>query len=70
MRLAILEYTYIGYTKDRRIVKGQTSADTETAAINGLARIGYQVVSISLVKSFLPDLGNFLKGTVKASELG
>jgi type IV pilus assembly protein PilC len=69
MRLAILEYTYIGYTKDRRIVKGQTSADTETAAINGLARIGYQVVSISLVKSFLPDLGNFLKGTVKASEL-
>jgi type IV pilus assembly protein PilC len=64
-----LEYSYVGYTRDKRVVKGTTSAETEAAAIDRLSRSGYNVVSIREVKAFLPDLSNFLKGTVKASEL-
>lgn len=64
-----MEYQYIGYTNNKRVVRGKISAATEVAAMDNLSRIGYRVVSLNEVKPFLPDLSNFLKGTVKASEL-
>jgi type IV pilus assembly protein PilC len=64
-----MEYLYIGYTEDKREVRGKISAVSELAAIDMLSRIGYRVVSLKTVMPFLPDLGNLLKRKVKSSEL-
>lgn len=64
-----MEYQYLGYTNDRRTVKGKVSAASELAAIDMLSRFGYQVVSLKSVTPFVPDLSNLLKGKVKTAEL-
>jgi len=46
-----MEFNYIAYTEDKRLVKGKLSATSEEAAVNLLSYGGYQVVSL---KSFTP----------------
>jgi len=46
-----MEFNYIAYTEDKRLVKGRLSATNEEAAVNLLSYGGYQVVSL---KSFTP----------------
>jgi len=46
-----MDFHYIAYTEDKRLVKGKLSATSEEAAINLLSYGNYQVVSL---KSFTP----------------
>ncbi len=64
-----MEYRYLGYTNDRRTVKGKISAASELAAIDMLSRFGYHVVSLKSVTPFVPDLSSLMKRKVKTSEL-
>jgi len=47
-----MEYAYVAYTEDRRLVKGKLSATGEEAATNLLSYGGYQVVSLKQVVPF------------------
>jgi len=64
-----MEYAYVGYSEDRRLVKGKLAASDERAAADILANVGYQVVSLKPVASFLPDFSKLLRGKVKPAEL-
>jgi len=64
-----MDYTYLGYTGDRQVVKGKVSAADERAAVDILSNIGYRVVSIKPAAVLLPSLGGFLKEKVKSDEL-
>lgn len=46
-----MDYHYVAYTEDKRLVKGKLSATSDEAAVNLLSYGGYQVVSL---KSFTP----------------
>jgi len=48
-----MNYAYVAYTADRRLVKGKLSASTEEIAANMLSYGGYQVVSLKQVTPFL-----------------
>ena len=48
-----MDYTYVAYTKDRRLVKGKLSAANEAAATGLLGYGGYQVLSLKQVVPFL-----------------
>ena len=47
-----MDYSYVAYTEDRRLVKGKLSATGEEAAINLLSYGGYQVVSLKKIVPF------------------
>ena len=47
-----MEYQYVAYTEDKRLVKGKLSATSEEAAINLLNYGGYQTVSLKEVTPF------------------
>jgi len=47
-----MDYAYVAYSEDRRLVKGKLSATTEEAATNLLSYGGYQVVSLKQVVPF------------------
>jgi type IV pilus assembly protein PilC len=64
-----MNYAYLGYTEDRQIVKGRISAADEQAAADILTNIGYRVVSLKPITTFLPNLGGFLRAKVKPSEM-
>ncbi len=48
-----MNFSYVAYTADRRLVKGKLSAGTEEIATNLLSYGGYQVVSLKQVTPFL-----------------
>ena len=48
-----MNYAYVAYTEDRRLVKGKLSATNEEAATNLLSYGGYQVVSLKQTVPFL-----------------
>ncbi len=48
-----MDYSYVAYTEDRRLVKGKLSATSEEAAINLLSYGGYQVVNLKQIVPFL-----------------
>jgi len=48
-----MNYSYVAYTADRKLVKGTLSASTEETAANLLSYGGYQVVSLKQVTRFL-----------------
>jgi len=48
-----MNYQYIAYTPDKRLVKGKLSAANEKAATSLLSYGGYQVVNLKLVTPFL-----------------
>jgi len=64
-----MQYAYVGYSGERRVVKGKLSATNERAASDMLANVGYQVLSLKPVTSFLPDFSKLLRGKVKPAEL-
>lgn len=47
-----MEFQYVAYTEDRRLVKGKLSAASEEAALNLLSYGGYQTVSLKEVVPF------------------
>jgi len=47
-----MEYQYVAYTEDRRLVKGRLSATSEETANDLLSYGGYQVVSLKTVTPF------------------
>jgi len=47
-----MDYAYVAYTEDRRLVKGKLSATNEEAATNLLSYGGYQVVNLKQVVPF------------------
>lgn len=63
-----MDYTYLGYTSDRKIVKGKITAADEQAANITLSDLGYRVVEIKPIKSFLPNITLF-KSKVKTNEI-
>ncbi|MBE9512556.1 MAG: type II secretion system F family protein [Chloroflexi bacterium] len=46
-----MDYAYVAYTRDRRLVKGKLSATSEEVAVDILGYGGYQVLSL---KQFIP----------------
>ena len=65
-----MNYTYLGYTGDRQIVKGRISAADERAAADMLSNIGYRVVSLKpSYYLFSPNLGGFFQAKVKTAEM-
>lgn len=63
-----MDYAYLGYTTDRKVVKGKITAASEAAAGTTLAELGYRVVNLKPIKSFLPNIRLF-KSKVKSNEL-
>jgi type IV pilus assembly protein PilC len=47
-----MEFRYVAYTEDKRLVKGKLSATTEEAALNLLSYGGYQTVSLKEIVPF------------------
>ena len=47
-----MEYTYVAYTRNRKLVEGKLSADSQEAATNLLSYGGYQVLSLKQVVPF------------------
>jgi type IV pilus assembly protein PilC len=47
-----MEFQYVAYTEDKRLVKGKLSATSEEAALNLLSYGGYQTVSLKEVVPF------------------
>jgi type IV pilus assembly protein PilC len=65
-----MDYTYVGYTGDRQIVRGKISAADERAATDMLSNIGYRVVSIKpAVRLFSSSGGGLFRSKVKTAEL-
>ncbi len=64
-----MNYSYVAYTQDRRMVKGKLSAVDERAAIDMLSTIGYRVVSLKPEARLFPSLDRFLQPSVKKEEL-
>lgn len=65
-----MDYTYLGYTGDRQIVKGKISAADERTAADMLSNIGYRVVSIKPAMSlFSSSGGGLFRPKVKTAEL-
>ena len=64
-----MEYKYLGYNEDMQMVQGRVTANGEQAALDMLGNIGYRVVNLKPLTSFLPDMGTLFKSKVKQSEL-
>lgn len=64
-----MEYTYLGYTENRQVVKGRVSAADERAAVDMLGRIGYRVVSLKPASRFLSSSGGLFQARVKPEEM-
>jgi type IV pilus assembly protein PilC len=47
-----MEFSYVAYTEDKRLVKGKLSATNEEAALNLLSYGGYQTVSLKEIVPF------------------
>ena len=63
-----MDYAYLGYTADRKVVKGKITAASESAAGTTLSELGYRIVDLKPIKSFLPNIRLF-KSKVKSNEL-
>jgi type IV pilus assembly protein PilC len=64
-----MEYAYIGYTEDRKVVKGKIEAISEVLANEMLSGLGYNVINLKPITRFVPDLSTIFKPKVKTSEL-
>ena len=50
-----MDFQYIGYTEDKKLVKGTLGALSQEMATDSLARRGYQVLSLKPVPNFMPS---------------
>jgi type IV pilus assembly protein PilC len=64
-----MDYTYLGYTGDRQIVKGRISAVDERAAVDMLDKVGYRVVSLKRASRFSSTSFSLFKPKVKTAEM-
>jgi type IV pilus assembly protein PilC len=64
-----MDYTYIGYTGDRQMVKGRISAADERTATDTLSNIGYRVVSLKPAARLFSSSGGFFRTKVKSAEM-
>jgi type IV pilus assembly protein PilC len=64
-----MDYAYLGYTTDRKIVRGKVAAITEQAASEMLINFGYNIVSLKPIASFVPKNVVLFQGKVKAEEI-
>jgi type IV pilus assembly protein PilC len=56
-----MEYSYVAYNRERRLVKGKLSANNEEAATNLLSYGGYQVLSLKQIVPFF-NVGGLATG--------
>jgi type IV pilus assembly protein PilC len=63
-----MDYSYLGYTDDRKIIKGKISAANEQVASDKLSSLGYRIVDLKPIKAFMPNITLF-KSKVKTNEL-
>jgi len=65
-----MDYSYVAYNKDRKLVKGKLSASNDGAASNLLGSSGYQVLSLKAQASLLnSDKLNMTLGSVNPKEI-
>lgn len=64
-----MEFEYVGYTADRRVVKGKITADNERTAGDMLVRGGYQILDLKSIAPFLTGTPSFLKSKVGQDEI-
>jgi type IV pilus assembly protein PilC len=64
-----MDYQYLAYTVDRRVVKGKVSAHSEQEATSMLEFGGYQIINLKEVSSFLTREKIFGTPKVKTTEL-
>ena len=65
-----MEFSYVAYNKDRKLIKGKLSASNESAASNLLGSSGYQVLSLKAQSSFLnSEKLNMTLGNVNPKEI-
>jgi type IV pilus assembly protein PilC len=64
-----MEYEYVGYTVDRRVVKGRITADSEKSAGDALLRDGYQILNVKPITPFLTGVPSFMKPKVKPEDV-
>ncbi|MHB8086075.1 MAG: type II secretion system F family protein [Dehalococcoidia bacterium] len=64
-----MEYEYVGYTVDRRVVKGRITADNEKSAGDALLRDGYQILNVKPITPFLSGVPSFMKPKVKGEDV-
>jgi len=50
-----MDFSYIGYTEDKKIVKGTIFASSEEMAGQALAHNGYRIVSLKPIATFVPN---------------
>lgn len=63
-----MEYSYLGYTEDRRVIRGRINAQDEQAASNLLSSMGYNILSLKPVSKFSINMTLF-RSRVKPMEL-
>ncbi len=64
-----MDYAYVAYTEDKRMVKGKVSAISEQIAAEALMKAGYSIVSVKPVVPFFPSLGKYFSGRIKTQDL-
>ncbi len=65
-----MDYSYVAYTEDKRLVKGKLSSTSEEAAADLLSYGGYQVVSLKRVVPFFDKEKLFARfSTIKPMEI-
>jgi len=64
-----MEFEYVGYNQERRIIKGKLTADTEKEAGDQLAESGCQVITLKANKSLLSNSPTIFRKTVKPEEI-
>ena len=52
-----MDFQYVGYTEDRKIVKGTLASANQEAAAQALTRQGFNVLTLKPVASFMPRWG-------------
>jgi len=64
-----MDYTYLGYTGNRQIVRGKVSAADERAAVDILSNIGYRVLSLKPAAGLFSFSGGLFRPKVKSTEM-
>ena len=64
-----MDYAYVGYTEDKRLIKGKIPAASEQAAMDMLDNVGYRIISLKPITRVLPDFSKLLESKVKPQEL-
>ena len=60
-----MDYSYVAYPQENRIINGAIGASTERAASDYLVKQGYRVLSLKAAKRIAPDWSKFFPSTSK-----